>query len=104
MYAIVQTGGKQFQVSPGDILEVEKLKADAGEEILLDQVLLIRDGENLQIGKPTVANAAVKAKVMAHDRGKKVIVFKLKRRKNYRRKKGHRQDFTRIRVVEIVTG
>lgn len=104
MYAIVQTGGKQFQVAKGDILEIEKLDAAAGDQVSLDQVLLIRDGETLQIGQPTVENASVKAKVLAHDRAKKIIVFKFKKRKQYRRTQGHRQSFTRIKIEDIVTG
>lgn len=103
MYAILQTGGKQYQVSPGDVLEVEKLPYPTGETIELDHVLLVRDGENLHVGRPKLDNARVKATVLDHDRGKKIVVFKMKRRKNYRRKQGHRQDFTRIRVEEIVT-
>lgn len=102
MYAIVQTGGKQYQVAPGDMLDVEKIDAAVGETVELSQVLLIRDGENLLVGKPTVENASIKAKVLTHDRRKKVIVFKLKRRKGYRRKQGHRQDFTRIRIEQIL--
>ncbi len=103
MYAIVQTGGKQFQVAKGDILEIEKLDAQEGDQVSLDQVLLIRDGETLQIGRPVVENASVKAKVLAHDKGKKVVVFKFKRRKQYRRTKGHRQHLTRIKIEDIVT-
>ena len=76
MYAIVQTGGKQFQVAKGDILEIEKLDAQAGDQVTLDQVLLVRDGENLLIGQPIVENASVKAKVLAHDKAKKVLGFK----------------------------
>ncbi|MDP8245893.1 MAG: 50S ribosomal protein L21 [Candidatus Hinthialibacter antarcticus] len=103
MYAIIQTGGKQFQVAKGDILEIEKLDAAAGDQVSLDQVLLIRDGENLVIGQPMVENASVKAKVLAHDRGKKIVVFKFKKRKQYRRTQGHRQSFTRIKIEDIVT-
>lgn len=104
MYAIVETGGKQFQVKPGDVLDVEKLNAGEGDEITLDQVLLIRDGENLQIGKPRLENASVKAKVLGQGRGKKIKVFKFKKRKQYRRTQGHRQYLTRIKIEEIVAG
>lgn len=103
MYAIVQTGGKQYQVSPGDVIRVEKLSTDVGQTVDLDTVLLVNDGETLHIGKPTLENARVTAKVLEHDKAKKVIVFKFKRRKNYRKKNGHRQEFTRIRVEDIVT-
>lgn len=103
MYAIVQTGGKQFQVAKGDILEIEKIDAQEGDQVSLDQVLLVRDGENLTIGQPVVENASVKAKVLAHDKAKKVLVFKFKKRKQYRRTNGHRQQFTRIRIEDIVT-
>lgn len=104
MYAIVQTGGKQYQVTPGAIINVEKLDADKGQEVTLDQVLLVNDGENVKVGAPLVANSLVKATVVSHDKAKKIIIFKFKRRKNYRRKNGHRQPFTRIRINEIVAG
>jgi large subunit ribosomal protein L21 len=101
MEAIIQTGGKQLRISPGDIVEVEKLDAAEGDIITLDQVIYAKDGDKIMVGKPLVENAAVKAKVLAQDRGKKIIVFKLKRRKDYRRKNGHRQSFTRLKIQEI---
>lgn len=101
MEAIIQTGGKQLRITPGDIVEVEKLDAAEGDVVTLDQVIYAKDGDTIVVGKPVVENAAVKAKVLAQGRGKKVIVFKLKRRKNYRRKNGHRQSFTRLKIEEI---
>jgi len=104
MYAIVRTGGKQYQVSPGDIIQVESLAASPGEEISLDEVLVVKDDEQIHIGTPLVPASSVKAKVLNHGRGKKVVIFKLKRRKRYRLTKGHRQNFTRIQIQEIVRG
>jgi large subunit ribosomal protein L21 len=103
MYAIVKTGGKQVQVAPGDIITIEKLNAEVGETVSLDEVLLVRNDDQVQVGTPLVAGSSVKAKVLAHDKAKKVIVFKFKKRKDYRRKNGHRQPFTRIKIEEIVT-
>jgi len=101
MYAIISAGGKQYQVAPGDVIDVEKIAADEGEMVTLNQVLMISDESALRIGQPYLENAEVKAKVLRHDRSKKVIVFKFKKRKQYRRTKGHRQDFTRIRIDSI---
>jgi len=100
MYAVIKTGGKQYRVSPGDILRVEKLPADKGSTITFDEVLMV-GGDTFRVGAPTVAGASVLARVVTHDRAKKIIVFKLKRRKNYRRKKGHRQLFTEIQINSI---
>jgi large subunit ribosomal protein L21 len=83
-------------------LEIEKLNAEIGDTVSLDEVLMVRDDETIHVGKPLVEGSSVKAKVMAHDKGKKVIIFKFKRRKDYRLKKGHRQEFTRIKIEEIV--
>jgi large subunit ribosomal protein L21 len=104
MYAIVKTGGKQYQVEPGKIIEVEKLDAAPNDEVTLSEVLLVKDGETVKVGSPTVANTSVKALVVNHDKSRKVIIFKFKRRKNYRRKTGHRQEFTRLRIQEINVG
>ncbi len=103
MYAIVKTGGKQYNVSPGDIIEIEKLSAAEGDEVALNDVLLVKDDDRLRVGTPFVENTSIKATVMAHGRGKKIIVFKFKKRKQYRRTQGHRQDYTRIRIQEIVS-
>jgi large subunit ribosomal protein L21 len=102
MYAVVKTGGKQYRVSPGDSIEVEKLPHDVGEQIELDQVLLVAKGTSTEIGQPLVAGAKVKATVTRQAKGRKVIVFKYRSSSRYRRKKGHRQHYTRLRVDEIV--
>jgi large subunit ribosomal protein L21 len=103
MYAIVAVGGKQFRVEEGQELEVPKLAAEPGGKVELDQVLLISQPGKVQVGQPTVAGAKVSATVVEHGRGKKVVVFKKKRRKGYRVKRGHHQEFTRIRVEGIKT-
>ena len=100
MYAVIQTGGKQYRVAPGDHLRVEKLIGEAGASITLEKVLLVA-GEAMRIGRPFVEGARVLAQVVVQDRAKKVIVFKFKRRKNYRRKNGHRQSFTELRITGI---
>jgi large subunit ribosomal protein L21 len=100
MYAVIQTGGKQYKVAKGDKLRVEKLLGNPGDTITFDQVLLV-GGETMKLGQPTVAGAKVEAKITAQDRDKKIIVFKFRRRKNYRRKNGHRQPFTALEITEI---
>ena len=103
-YAIIQTGGKQYRVQPGDTVDVEKLSAEVGSTLELDSVLLVsRDGE-MSVGAPTVPEARVIAEVQAHGRGKKLIVFKYKPKVRYRRKQGHRQAFTRLAIREIALG
>lgn len=102
MYAIIQTGGKQYRVSPGDILRVERLEGVRGDEVTLDQVLLIADDQDLKIGQPLVTDARVQAEILRQGKAKKLLVFKKKRRKNYRRKQGHRQLFTALQVKEII--
>ena len=97
MFAVIKTGGKQYRVASGDVIKVEKLEVEAGSTVTLDQVLMV-DGK---IGTPLVADATVSAEVIAQDRGPKIIVFKKKRRQNYRRKNGHRQDLTVLRITEI---
>jgi large subunit ribosomal protein L21 len=101
MYAVFRTGGKQFRAEPGTRLRVPSLSAEEGDAVTFDDVLLASDGESVQVGQPVVDGATVKAEVLGHGRTKKVIVFKRKRRKGYRRKQGHRQDYTEIRVDEI---
>ena len=103
MYAIVQTCGKQYKVAPGDMVKVERLEAKIGDRVELTQVLLVQDQDRLLIGKPVVEQAKVMAEVSQQARSRKVIVFKKKRRKNYRRTKGHRQSFTQLKITEIVT-
>jgi large subunit ribosomal protein L21 len=100
MYAVIKTGGKQYRVSEGDVLRVEKLDGDVGATIELGDVLML-GGEKVSVGKPTVKGAKVTAEIVAQDRAKKIIVFKMRRRKNYRRKQGHRQPYTEIRITGI---
>jgi large subunit ribosomal protein L21 len=102
MYAVFRTGGKQFRARSGERLRVPSLAVDSGATVTFDDVLLLSDGEDVKVGHPTVEGATVEAEVVAHGRGKKVIVFKRKRRKGYRRKQGHRQNYTEIRVGEIL--
>jgi large subunit ribosomal protein L21 len=102
MYAVVKTGGKQYRVSPGDSIEVEKLPYEVGEQVELDNVLLVAGDSGTQIGQPLVKDAKVKATVTRQARGRKVIIFKFRSSKRYRRKKGHRQHYTRLRIDEIV--
>ena len=101
MYAVIQTGGKQYRVSAGEKVKIERIAGDVGQEIVLDQVLLVADGEALKLGAPLVAGARVKAKVLKHGRGEKVRIFKLNRRKHYRRSQGHRQNYTEIEILGI---
>ena len=102
MYAVFQTGGKQFRAEPGARLRVPTLEAEPGATVTFDHVLLAGDGEaDIRVGTPVVDGASVKAEVLRHGRGDKVIVFKRKRRKGYRKKQGHRQNFTEIRIDEV---
>ena len=101
MYAILRTGGKQYQVEAGDSLRVEKLPGEVGDTIELDDVLMVADGDTVTIGQPVVEGARVKAKIAEHGRAKKVIVFKKRRRQGYRVKRGHRQQFTTLVIEEI---
>jgi large subunit ribosomal protein L21 len=102
MYAVVKTGGKQYRVSPGDTIDVEKLPCEVGDQVELDKVLLVANGPEAKIGQPLVEGAKVKATVTRQAKGPKVIVFKYRPSKRYRRKKGHRQHYTRLRIDEIV--
>jgi large subunit ribosomal protein L21 len=101
MYAVVKTGGKQYRVNEGDVIHVEKLTADVGSKIDFDRVLLVGEGEQVKVGTPVVDGASVTGIVVEQDRHRKIVVFKMKRRKNYRRKQGHRQDFTGVRIEKI---
>ena len=101
MYAIIESGGKQFKVEEGDIIRVELLNAEEGATIELDQVLAVGTGADLKIGNPTVAGAKVSLKVLEHGKGKKVVVFHYKPKKNIRKKNGHRQPFTKVQVEKI---
>ena len=101
MYAVVRTGGKQVRVSPGESVRVEKLAGEVGDSIGLADVLLLSNDGDLKVGEPTLAGAKVTGTITAQGRGPKITVFKLKRRKHYRRKRGHRQAYTEIRVESI---
>ena len=101
MYAVFKTGGKQYRVAQGDKLRVEKLPGDVGEAVTFDQVLLV-GGDALKLGKPLVGGAKVEAKIVGQGLGRKLVVFKFRRRKNYRRKTGHRQPFTALEITNIV--
>ena len=101
MYAIIETGGKQYRVTEGDVLNIEKLEAAEGQTVDFDRVLtVVKDGE-VVIGKPLIANAKVTAEVVALGKGKKILVFKYKAKSNYRRRQGHRQPFTKVRIAKI---
>lgn len=101
MFAVVKTGGKQYRVSQGDTIKVEKLAGEPGDKVELSQVLMLGDGEKVQIGHPSLEGARVQAEIVEQGRYPKIIIFKMRRRKNYRRKAGHRQPFTALRIVEI---
>jgi large subunit ribosomal protein L21 len=101
MYAVVKSGGKQYKVSAGDVLRVEKLPAQVGDTITFDDVLLLSDGKNIQAEPAYLSQAKVTARVTAHGRRRKIVVFKYKRRKRYRRKQGHRQWFTELAIENI---
>jgi large subunit ribosomal protein L21 len=104
MYAVIKTGGKQYRVSEGSVLRVEKVEASAGDKIEFDQVLLVGEGVDIVVGMPFVDGSKVEATVQAQGRSRKINVIKFKRRKNYKRQHGHRQAFTEIRVTGIVAG
>ncbi|HEY6241963.1 MAG TPA: 50S ribosomal protein L21 [Burkholderiales bacterium] len=101
MYAVVRTGGKQYRVSSGEKLRIEKLTGAVGTELVLDEVLLVGDGQALKVGTPVLKGASVTAKILAHGLGEKVMIFKMRRRKNSRRLRGHRQAYTEIEVTGI---
>jgi large subunit ribosomal protein L21 len=106
MYAVIATSGKQYRVQPGEVVRIERVNDDAGAQrtsgaITFDQVLLVADGENVKIGAPTVAGAKVEGEIVATGRGEKLLVYKYRRRKGYRRKTGHRQPFTAVKINAI---
>jgi large subunit ribosomal protein L21 len=101
MYAVIKTGGKQYRVAAGEKIKVEQIPADVGSEITLDQVLMVGEGESVQIGTPVVSGAAVKATVLSHGRHDKVKIFKMRRRKHYQKHQGHRQNYTELRIEAI---
>ena len=101
MYAVVRTGGKQYRLGIGDSVKVEKLPNEVGNIVELSQILMVSDGGEVKVGTPLVPGASVKAEILGHGRNKKIRVFKMKRRKKYRRTQGHRQAFTQLKVTEI---
>ena len=101
MYAVIKTGGKQYRVAAGEKIRVEQIPADIGSEVVLDQVLLVGNGDAVTVGKPLVAGASVTAKVIAQGRGDKVRIFKMRRRKHYQKHQGHRQNYTELSVESI---
>lgn len=104
MYAVIKTGGKQYRVQEGDTLRVEKIDADEGANITLDQVLLVADGDNIQVGAPYLEGGKVSATVKTHGRGEKIKMIKLRRRKHHRKQMGHRQYFTELHIDGISAG
>jgi len=101
MYAVVKTGGKQYRITPGEKVKVEQIAAHVGAEVVLDQVLMVGDGDSVRLGQPTLAGAAVKATVVSHGRGDKVTIFKMRRRKHYQKHQGHRQNYTELKIDSI---
>ncbi|HET8728965.1 MAG TPA: 50S ribosomal protein L21 [Alphaproteobacteria bacterium] len=101
MFAVIKTGGKQYRVAKDDIIQVERLQAEAGASVTLDEVLMVGDGGKVSVGAPVLSGASVTAEVVEQARGPKIIVFKKKRRQNYRRKNGHRQDLTVLKITDI---
>ncbi|WP_415037138.1 50S ribosomal protein L21 [Azonexus sp.] len=101
MYAVVKTGGKQYRVSAGQKLKVEQIPAEVGAEITLDQVLMVGEGESVKVGAPLVAGASIKCTVLAQGRHDKVKIFKMRRRKHYQKRQGHRQNYTELRIDSI---
>lgn len=102
MFAVIRTGGKQYRVQEGDVLDIERLDVEASQKVVFEEVLLIEDGKKTLIGTPFIENAAVRAEVLENFKDKKVLVFKKKRRKQYRRTKGHRQQLSRVRIEQII--
>jgi len=101
MFAVIKSGGKQYRVTPGQTIRLEKVSGEVGSKVKLSEVLLVDNDGNISVGAPLVANASIEATVVEHDRSKKILVFKKKRKKQYRRTRGHRQDFTAVRIDKI---
>jgi large subunit ribosomal protein L21 len=101
MYAVIKTGGKQYRVAAGEKIKVEQIPADIGSEVVLDQVLMVANGDDVTMGTPLVGGATVKVKVVSHGRGEKVHIYKMRRRKHYRKSQGHRQNYTEIEILGI---
>ena len=104
MYAVIKSGGKQYRVKSGEQLRVEALAVEVGAPVSFEEVLLVGEGDAVQVGAPLLAGAKVKATVVAHGRGEKVKIFKMRRRKHYQKTQGHRQSFTEVRIDDIVAG
>ncbi|MES1998655.1 MAG: 50S ribosomal protein L21 [Pseudomonadota bacterium] len=101
MYAVIKTGGKQYRVVAGEKLKVEQITADVGSEIVLDQVFMVAEGDNIKVGAPLVDGAKVTATIISHGRGEKIRIFKMRRRKHYQKRMGHRQNYTEIQISGI---
>ena len=101
MYAVLKTGGKEYRVSKGDLIRVEKLEGNVGDQVTLKEVLMVFQEGEVQVGTPLLTNAVVTGEIVQHAKGKKVLIFKMKRRKNYRRLRGHRQNYTTLKVNDI---
>ena len=101
MYAVIAAGGKQYRVAEGETVKIEKIEGEAGKKVTFKEVLLVKKGEEVRVGKPNVAGASVEAEIVSQGRERKIIVFKYKRRKNYRKRNGHRQPYTALKVTAI---
>ncbi len=101
MYAVIKTGGKQYRVTSGETLKVETIAGDVGSSVVLDKVLMVADGDKLSVGKPLLSGASVTATIVSHGRGDKVRIFKMRRRKHYQKRQGHRQQFTELQIGAI---
>ena len=104
MYAVVKTGGKEYRISQGDLIRVEKLEGKVGDQVTMKDILMVSQGDQVQVGNPLLASAVITGEIVQQVKGKKVLTYKMKRRKNYRRTKGHRQTYTYIRVNDISLG
>jgi large subunit ribosomal protein L21 len=104
MYAVVKTGGKEYRISQGDLIRVEKMEGKVGDQVTMKDILMVSHEGQVQVGNPLLANAVITGEIVQQVRGKKVLIYKMKRRKNYRRTKGHRQTYTYIRVNDISLG
>lgn len=102
MYAVIKTGGKQYKIAAGEKLKIEQIPADVNAEVILDQVLMVGEGDSVRVGQPVLQGASVKATVLEHARGPKIKIFKMRRRKHYQKHQGHRQNYTLLRIDSIV--
>lgn len=102
MFAVIKSGGKQYRVTTGDVLKIESLAADVGQQVAFDRVVAVTDGANVRVGNPVLSGASVKATVVAHGRRPKITIFKMRRRKHFKKQAGHRQNYTQVRVDAIV--